>query len=71
VVKQGGADPCCKGSAASDPSWCPNFKAGDRNRGRKQLEPEKSANFQVGFKRLPEDWNYVVPDVHVKNINFK
>jgi hypothetical protein len=40
-------------------------------KGSKGLEPQKSANFQVGFERLPRDWNYVVPEVQINNINFK
>jgi hypothetical protein len=40
-------------------------------KGGKGLEPQKSTNFQVAFERLPKDWNYVVPDVQVSNLNFK
>ena len=40
-------------------------------KGSKGLEPQKSTNFQVAFERLPKDWNYVVPDVQVSNLNFK
>jgi hypothetical protein len=40
-------------------------------KGSKGLEPRKSATFQVAFDRLPKDWNYVVPDVQINNINFK
>jgi len=40
-------------------------------KGSKGLEPQKSTNFQVAFERLPKDWNYVVPDVQINNINFK
>jgi hypothetical protein len=40
-------------------------------RGSNGLEPQKSTNFQVAFERLPRDWNYVVPDVQINNINFK
>jgi hypothetical protein len=40
-------------------------------KGSKGLEPQKSTNFQVAFERLPKDWNYVVPDVQINNINLK
>ena len=40
-------------------------------KGSKGLEPQKSTNFQVAFERLPKDWNYVVPDVQISNLNFK
>jgi hypothetical protein len=35
------------------------------------LEPDKSTRFQVAFDHLPNDWNYVIPEVHVSHVALK
>jgi hypothetical protein len=40
-------------------------------KGNKGLEPQKSTNFQIGFERLPRDWNYGVPEAQVTNVILK
>ncbi len=32
------------------------------------LEPQKSAQFQIGFDHLPKDWNYLLPEVTVSGV---
>jgi len=40
-------------------------------KGNKGLEPLKSANFQIGFDRLPKDWNYRIPEVQISQLTLK
>jgi hypothetical protein len=40
-------------------------------KGNKGLEPQKSTNFQIGFERLPRDWNYTVPEAQISNVILK
>ncbi len=40
-------------------------------KGSRGLESQKTASFQVGFDRLPKDWNYVVPEVQITTISLK
>jgi hypothetical protein len=40
-------------------------------KGNKGLEPQKSTNFQIGFERLPRDWNYTVPEAQVSSVILK
>ena len=37
-------------------------------RGKRGLQPNNEANFQVAFENLPEDWNYVIPEVQISRI---
>ena len=37
-------------------------------RGKRGLPPNNKANFQVAFENLPEDWNYVIPEVQISRI---
>jgi len=38
---------------------------------KKGLESQKSINFQVGFDRLPRDWDHRVPEIQVASVIFK
>jgi len=38
---------------------------------KKGLESRKAINFQVGFDRLPRDWDHRIPEIQVANVIFK
>src|SRR5436309_164911 len=38
---------------------------------KKGLESQKAINFQVGFDRLPRDWDHRIPEVQLTNVIFK
>jgi len=38
---------------------------------KKGLESQKSINFQVGFDRLPRDWDHRIPEINVAKVIFK
>ncbi len=40
-------------------------------RGKRGIEPQQVAEFQVAFENLPRDWNYVVPEVQVSGIGLQ
>jgi len=40
-------------------------------KGSKGLEPQKSTNFQIGFERLPRDWNHTIPEAQISNVILK
>jgi hypothetical protein len=37
-------------------------------KGGGKLEAQASSEFQVGFEKLPKDWNYVIPQVEVASV---
>jgi hypothetical protein len=39
-------------------------------KGGGKLVPQAVSNFQVGFEKLPKDWNYSLPDVEVTGVVF-
>ena len=40
-------------------------------RGKRGIQPENQANFQVAFENLPKDWNYLIPKVQIARITFQ
>ena len=40
-------------------------------RGKRGIAPQQEAEFQVGFENLPQDWNYVIPEVQVSKIGLR
>ena len=40
-------------------------------RGKRGIQPENQADFQVAFENLPEDWNYLIPKILIARIIFQ
>ncbi len=40
-------------------------------RGKRGVAPQQAAEFQVAFEKLPQDWNYVLPEIQVSRIGLR